>query len=515
MDQEFFGMTNLSQDAHEISRLSFPNDPGYVPVAVSYVDLVAQKFGMSEADRDALKSAVHEAVSNAVQHAYEPGERATIEVSCEEVVLGFKVSISDLGMPFDPSEAPMCENPLDATGTVRPGCGLTLVRQFMDEVHFLNHGSAGKELVLIKYKDNQDVTEFLEPDRTEPQPLESPHSSEKTASEKIMFRPMDPSEAIEVAKCVYRAYGRSYTTDMVYYPQRFAKLNTEGKVRSFVAVSETGEIVGHCAFISRRDSPDIAEIGIGVVKPTHRKRGIFQKVSSMAMEAARKAGLKGLYGRAVTNHTYSQRLAHHLGLRDCMILLGNLPSSTYFKGITEQLIQRETLIAHFCFFDFGAPRPVFVPNHHEDMIRKIYDNIGASHITFEPVLTTPADVPQASSVIITKVLESLGFATISVKIFGHDIVSSVRSITKELCLRHIDVIYLHLDLLDSMTSSYCSRFEELGFFFAGILPFDRGGEGLVLQYLNNVNLDYALIKAASPFSQQLLAYINAADPNVL
>ncbi len=507
-------MTTLSENAREISRLSFPNDPGYVPVAVSYVDLVAEKIGMSGGDRDALKSAVHEAVSNAVQHAYEPWERATIEVSCEKVALGFKVSISDLGMPFDPSEAPLCENPLDAAGTVRPGCGLTLVRQFMDEVHFLNHGPAGKELVLIKYKDNQDVTAFLEDGRSEPQPLGPSDSSDNVASERIVFRPMDPSEAIEVAKCVYRAYGRSYTADMVYYPQRFAKLNAEGKVKSFVAASETGEIVGHCALISMSASPDIAEIGIGVVKPTHRKRGIFQKVSSMVMEAARKDGLKGIYGRAVTNHTYSQRLAHHLGLRDCMVLLGNLPSSTYFKGITEQLLQRETLIAHFCFFDSGATRTVFVPTHHEDIIRKIYDNIGASHVRLERALTTLAEVPKGSSIIRTGVLESLGFATIWVETFGHDTVSSVRSITKELCLRHIDVIYLHLDLLDPMTSFYCFRFEELGFFFAGVLPFDTGGEGLVLQYLNNVSLDYARIKAASPFSQQLLAYINALDPNL-
>jgi len=55
--------------------------------------------------------------------------------------------------------------------------------------------------------------------------------------------------------------------------------------------------------------------------------------------------------------------------------------------------------------------------------------------------------------------------------------------------------------------------EKLGFFFAGVLPQASVGEALVLQYLNNVQLDYSKIQAYSDMAKRLLAYIKARDPN--
>lgn len=498
----------------DLSRLSVPSQSGSVPVAMAYVDAVAQNIGMNTSERDSLNKAVQEAVSNVIQHAYEPGERGTIELTCERVPVGLRVSIRDMGMPFEPSDDPLCENPFEEPGNVRAGCGLALVRRLVDEVDFLDYGQAGKELVLIKYLDEAHVTSYMETCSIPSGPQLRPNSSEKDASGKITFRPMDPSEALEVAKCVYRVYGRSYAAEMVYYPKRFAKLLEQGKVVSFVAVSESRTIVGHCALIFFHDSPEISEIGIGVVDPLYRKQGIFQTLARIVIEAGRNMGLKGIYGRAVSNHTYSQRTAHHLGLGDCMILLGNFPASTSFKGLGEQLSQRQTLIVHYVFLDVQASRLIFPPSRHEAMIRRIYDNIGASHIQYHAGSSPVNETSGTRSILQTRLLASQSVAILSVKTFGSDAVYAVRSITRELCLQHIDVIHLHLDLTDPMTSLYCTKFEEMGFFFAGLLPFDMGGEGLVLQYLNNVPFDYGKVKIESSFGRELLEYVRGVDPNV-
>ena len=54
-------------------------------------------------------------------------------------------------------------------------------------------------------------------------------------------------------------------------------------------------------------------------------------------------------------------------------------------------------------------------------------------------------------------------------------------------------------------------FERMGFFFAGTLP-SLTRQNLILQYLNNVSVDYGKIAAVSDFSKQLLAYIKSRDP---
>ena len=55
-------------------------------------------------------------------------------------------------------------------------------------------------------------------------------------------------------------------------------------------------------------------------------------------------------------------------------------------------------------------------------------------------------------------------------------------------------------------------FEDLGFFFAGIIPRPVTGDILELQYLNNVRIDYDHAQVYSDFAKELLAYIRDRDP---
>jgi len=53
----------------------------------------------------------------------------------------------------------------------------------------------------------------------------------------------------------------------------------------------------------------------------------------------------------------------------------------------------------------------------------------------------------------------------------------------------------------------------MGFFFAGILPRTRIGDALILQFLNNVDLDYDKITVVSDAAKEILNYIRTRDPN--
>jgi hypothetical protein len=67
----------------------------------------------------------------------------------------------------------------------------------------------------------------------------------------------------------------------------------------------------------------------------------------------------------------------------------------------------------------------------------------------------------------------------------------------------------------------CQKFEELGFFFAGVLPRPAkpvspkgmtGGDWLCLQYLNGARIDYDRLQIYSDFGQELVGYIRERDP---
>jgi hypothetical protein len=53
----------------------------------------------------------------------------------------------------------------------------------------------------------------------------------------------------------------------------------------------------------------------------------------------------------------------------------------------------------------------------------------------------------------------------------------------------------------------------LGFFFIGVKPSSTLGDALILEYFNNVALDYDRIKLASQMGNELRSYVRQHDPN--
>ena len=144
-------MTGDRTESCEYSELTIPNDPYYVHVAESYVNLISEKIGFDAEDIQKIKRAVAEAVANVIEHAFEPLEKASLTVGCERVPLGIKITVRDNGLPFDPLQTPECSMPQITEEETGPGCGIFVMKEFMDEVSFNNLGRDGKETVLIKY----------------------------------------------------------------------------------------------------------------------------------------------------------------------------------------------------------------------------------------------------------------------------------------------------------------------------------------------------------------------------
>jgi len=147
------------QEKCEYSSLTIPNDNAFIGVAKTYVGEIAKKLGFHERDCLTIEEAVGEAVTAVIAHSFEPHQRATLDISCERVPLGLKVTIADQGLPFDPTRFSEPTPGETSQNSSKPG--ISLFKESMDEVEFHNLGPAGKEIVLIKYLKNRSVAEIF------------------------------------------------------------------------------------------------------------------------------------------------------------------------------------------------------------------------------------------------------------------------------------------------------------------------------------------------------------------
>jgi len=493
----------------QFSKLTIPSDVAYAGVAGNYAGGVARLIGFDDEDCRKIDLGVSQAVSQVIRYSFDPGESATLDVSCERIPVGLKVAIEDKGLPLDPQRTQTGECSVESEAH---SSELLCIEDYMDEVRFNNLGREGKETVLIKHLRHKSITDYYE--ACELEPYARPVSDRRPVSKSVecSIRAMKPSEAVEVSKCIYRAYGYSYGYELLYYPEQLAAMNDSGQVLSAVAAVNGKEIAGHCALIMWDINSRIAEMGQGVVKPEYRGQGCFVKLTGYLVEQAKARGLTGIFGQAVTNHTYSQRVGHRFGLKDCALLLGFIPSTVKFREMSENLTQRGSLIVHFRYLEQPTAMNVYAPKHHSEMIGKLYGNIG-----LWPELTRPTNVWSPSqdghSVISVKTIPTMNFARIEIGGYGNNVVDEVRSMLRDLCLKKTEVINLYLDLSDPATFHLTAKFEKLGFFFAGILPAaTRRGDALILQYLNNVPIDYDRIHVASDTAKELISYVRGLDP---
>jgi serine/threonine-protein kinase RsbW len=497
-----------------------------------YIAAIARKIGFSEQEQLNIQTGAQEALLAVFAFSFEPGEDSTCTIACERVPEGLRVSIRDKGLPVDPDQvlANACrldtfqaagdagkttgdhEPGLDRVTQAPPAFSAICPGRFWDEVSVHNLGKEGKETVLVKHARDRSVSDFCQACELTPYAAaEEPPSD--TSQPGCVVRPIKESDAVEVSRCVYRTYGYTYTFEHIYHPERVLELNRTGRMQSFVAEAEDGEIAGHCALVFHSQGARIAEMAAGAVKPQFRSRGCFSAVSSAVMQRARDIGLMGVFGQPVTNHVFSQKTSLRLGLRDVALLLAYVPASVDFKAMNGALGRRLTLLTHFAYL--GEPPEIvgYPPRHHRSMIERLYKGVGASlkgHPDEGPHSRTWAD----DSVIKTAVSSAAGNARVEVQRYGRNIVEDVGKVLRRLCLERLDVVYLYLDLVDPLTSELTHEFEQLGFFFSGILPaaFPRG-DALILQYLNNVAVDYSQIHAGSDAGEELVEYVKACDPN--
>ncbi len=124
------GLSALT-DQHERSSLVMRNDIQQIPTLSEWIDMI----GLPQELNMPVNLALEEAVTNVMLYAY-PGKSGQVLVEADKSAKQVVFTISDTGIPFDPTQ----QDEPDITQSVEErsigGLGIFLVRQIMDDVRY-------------------------------------------------------------------------------------------------------------------------------------------------------------------------------------------------------------------------------------------------------------------------------------------------------------------------------------------------------------------------------------------
>lgn len=127
--------------------------PGEFSSLASISDFVveqAEKIGFNPKQIYAIQTAVDEACSNIIDHAYGGEHLGYIEISIDRLETGMRIVIVDDGKPFDPDEVPLPDMISPLEDRRERGLGVYFMRKLMDEVCYDFSNPTHNVLVMIK-----------------------------------------------------------------------------------------------------------------------------------------------------------------------------------------------------------------------------------------------------------------------------------------------------------------------------------------------------------------------------
>jgi serine/threonine-protein kinase RsbW len=107
------------------------------------------EWGIPASMEFSLNLVLEEAFTNVVNYAFDNGKEHQIELCFEILKRNLIITITDEGMPYDPTLIPEPDTKLDADKRPLGGLGFFLVRKYMDKVEYCRNQNKN-QLILTK-----------------------------------------------------------------------------------------------------------------------------------------------------------------------------------------------------------------------------------------------------------------------------------------------------------------------------------------------------------------------------
>lgn len=419
-------------------------------------------MGLDQQSASRMSLSLDEILTNIVLYAFK-GEKGYVEIWYQYSPSEIELIIQEKGEPFDPGKYFYDPEKAIADNDFK-GASLKTVRQMADDFLFLNRGKDGKEYRLIKKFRFPHILDIVPSDYDFNG--EDEHA-ESGSEQNFLVTPVTSEDAEDIAKLIYRSYSYSYPKEDLYFPQRIeTAIRNEYKYGTIVR-TESGRPVGYFAVVKSTDSM-IGEVTEAVVSPAFRNRGMMKKMMLNLIEMSRQRGLSGLFGMALTNHIFSQKVNSKYGFKSAALVISKT-GKRIFKGMEKSHLDMVSVVLDFLPLKKQWMRPPVVPEAYDELLSEIYAQFDDLH----PVLSDYE--PEISRMKKTDMGLSINYesqsALITVKTYGATFEGSCTRMLKSIQEITINSLYIDLPMDDGYIDSAIPWLKKNGFILSGLMPF--------------------------------------------
>ena len=130
--------------------ITLKNDIEQVPQLADFVDMVCEELDFDPSLAIQMNLAIEEAVVNVMSYAYPVGVVGNVNIEAQANEERLKFTITDNGIPFDPTAKAEVDTTLSAEDRPIGGLGIHLVRQLMDSINY--ERIDGKNILTLRKK---------------------------------------------------------------------------------------------------------------------------------------------------------------------------------------------------------------------------------------------------------------------------------------------------------------------------------------------------------------------------
>ena len=291
----------------------------------------------------------------------------------------------------------------------------------------------------------------------------------------VIVRDFKESDAKGIVELIKANYGDTYYKKEFYNPQKWVEVNEKGEIFSIIAEYDN-KVVGQFSLII--NDKYNAEIGVAVVHPDYKGRGIMNQMFDYLIEKAKSLGLYVIYGEAIMFHPFSQKANLSHGMIESALQLGE---------VAHWIIQKEykfdkrtaTLVSHLLFKK--EKRNYYLP--------KVYKKVLLDRIKRFNIPITRTKLKNIKPRLELYLKKSLQLSAIRID-------DKVKNFEKKFNLLfsrakiNSDMIYADINLHSDKVEEIVKFLNKKGFFYSGLLLYRYDGmDYLRLQYENRHKIE--------------------------
>ncbi len=316
------------------------------------------------------------------------------------------------------------------------------------------------------------------------------------------IRRLQPNDAPALVECVRAIYGETYPCRALYDPREIVHHNESGEWQSAIALGETGRVIGHIA-LERYGIGPVWEMGMAMVLPEYRSRGVRTQLFHFLTDAAATQGIPGIFSEMGTTREPLRDFPRFTDAHPCGLTLGLWPSAVKTNSPDSATVVRTSFLMFFRHrLPYSALTPLHLPDEYHSIAARIF-----AQWNFSVEFANPEPLP-AQGELQLEPRSEWNSLFIRVPSVGRDVLVHLDQVCDQFHKSpDYESAYLEIPLAQNGADAICRHARSLGFFFSGIGPhFFNDGHALRMQCLKS-DPQLGQLKFTHPFGAALGEFI--------